>query len=77
MRNLFTLWRDLEDTYELDRGLRDWMIIHAFYSGLIMSSKSYLNKHSGKTFLELTIDDTHNLLDSFLLERKIKSNLEK
>jgi hypothetical protein len=55
-------------TPELNHGLRDWLIIHAFYSGLIMSSKSYLNKHSGKNFLELTTDDAHKLLDSLLLE---------
>jgi hypothetical protein len=42
-----------------------------------MSSKSYLNKQSGKTFLELTIDDAHNILDGLLLEHKIKSSLEK
>jgi hypothetical protein len=27
-------------TYELGHSLRDWMIIHSFYSGLTMSSKS-------------------------------------
>jgi hypothetical protein len=64
-------------TYEMDHGLRDWMIIHVFYSGLIMSSKSYLNKQSGKTFLELTTDDAYKLLDNLLLECKIKSSLEK
>jgi hypothetical protein len=53
------------------------MIIHAFYSGLIMSSKSYLNKQSGKNFLELTTDDALKLLDSLLLEHKIGSSLEK
>jgi hypothetical protein len=42
-----------------------------------MSSKSYLNKQSGKTFLELTTDNAHNLLDGLLLEHKIKSSLEK
>jgi hypothetical protein len=42
-----------------------------------MSSKSYLNKQSGKTFLELTTDNAHNLLDGLLLEQKIKSSLEK
>jgi hypothetical protein len=42
-----------------------------------MSSKSYLNKQSEKTFLELTTDNAHNLLDSILLEHKIKSSLEK
>jgi hypothetical protein len=52
------------------------MIIHAFYSGLIMSSMSHLNKQSGKNFLELTTDDAHKLLDSLLLEHKIRSSLE-
>jgi hypothetical protein len=57
-------------TYELNHGLRDWMIIHAFYSGVIMNSKSYLNKQIGKNFLELTTDDPQKLLDSLLLESK-------
>jgi hypothetical protein len=64
-------------TYEVEHSLRDWMIIHSFYSGLTMSSKSYLNKQSGKTFLELNTDDAHKLLDGLLLEHKIKSSLEK
>jgi hypothetical protein len=53
------------------------MIIHAFYSGLIMSSKSHLSKQSGKNFLKLNTFDDHKLLDSLLLERKIRSSLEK
>jgi hypothetical protein len=40
-------------------------------------TSSYLNKQSGKTFLELTTYNTHNLLDGLLLEHKIKSSLEK
>jgi hypothetical protein len=27
--------------YELDHGLRDWMLMHSFYCGLTMSSKPY------------------------------------
>jgi hypothetical protein len=40
--------------YELEHGLRDWMLLHSFYCGLTMSSKSYVNGQSGKTFMELT-----------------------
>jgi hypothetical protein len=42
-----------------------------------MISKSYLNKESGKSFLELTTNDAHKLIDILLLEHKIRSNLEK
>jgi hypothetical protein len=42
-----------------------------------MSSKSYLNKQCGKTFLDLTTNSAHILLDGLLLEHKIKSSLQK
>jgi hypothetical protein len=42
-----------------------------------MSCKSYLNKQSGKTFLDFTTNNAHILLDDLLLEYKIKISLEK
>jgi hypothetical protein len=63
--------------YELEHGLRDSMVMHSFYCGLTMRSKSYMNGQSGKTFMELTAANAHILLDSLLLENKIKISLEK
>jgi hypothetical protein len=57
--------------YELEHGLRDWMLMHSFYCGLKMSSKCYVNSHSGKTFMELSAANAHVLLDGLLLEKNI------
>jgi hypothetical protein len=56
---------------ELEHSHRDWMLIHSFYAGLTMSSKSYLNKQSGKTFLEHTANNAHILLDDLPLDTSI------
>jgi hypothetical protein len=53
------------------------MLMHSFYCGLTVSSKSYLNSQSGKTFLELTSTNAHILLYHFLLENKNKNNFKK
>jgi hypothetical protein len=37
-----------------------------------MSSKSYVNGQSEKTFMELTVSSTYILLDGLLLENKLK-----
>jgi hypothetical protein len=58
--------------YVLDHGLGDWMLMHSFYCGLTMSSKSYVNGQSEKTFMELTVSSTYILLDGLLLENKLK-----
>jgi hypothetical protein len=47
------------------------MLIHSLYSSLTMSYKSYLNKQSWKTFLELTTNNAQILIDGLLLEFKI------
>jgi hypothetical protein len=62
--------------YEQEHGLRDWMIMHTFYCGLSMNSKSYANYRSGKIFFELTIADAHILLDGLLLKEKIKISFD-
>jgi hypothetical protein len=65
---LFHAWeRPRGLAYELDHDLRDWMLMHSFYCGLTMSSKSYVNGQSGKTFMELTAANAHILLDGLLL----------
>jgi hypothetical protein len=66
------IFRGISDGRE--HGLRDWMIMHTFYSGLSTKSKSYVGLKSGKTFLELTAAEAQNLLDGLLLERKIHDN---
>jgi hypothetical protein len=61
--------------YGQEHGLRDWMIIRAFYLGLSTKSKSYVDLKSGKTILEHTTTEAQNLLDGILLERKIYDEL--
>jgi hypothetical protein len=64
--------------YEREHGLTYWMIMHTFYCGMSMNSKSYENYKSKKPFLELTTPaDAINLLDGLLLEKKVKISLDK
>lgn len=58
--------------YGTEHGLRDWMLMHTFYSGLTNSSKAYLDIESECTFMNLTAKNAYILLDGLLLEANTK-----
>ena len=56
--------------YGTEHGLRDWMLMHTFYSGLTNSSKAYLDIELECTFMNLTARSSYILSDGLLLEAK-------
>ena len=61
--------------YGIEHGLRDWMIIHTFYSSLTMRSISLLDNACGRSFMNLPPSEAHVLLDSMLIEIKINDSV--
>ena len=61
--------------YGTEHRLRDWMIIHTFYSSLTMRSISRLDNACGRSFMNLSPSEAHVLLDSMLIEIKINDSM--
>jgi hypothetical protein len=58
--------------FELVHGLRDWMLMYSFYCRLTMSSKSYVNGQSGKTFMNLLLPMLMFYLMVYYLKTRLK-----
>jgi hypothetical protein len=63
--------------YGTEHGLRDWMILHTFYSSLRMRSMALLDNECGKSFMNLKAYEAHIVLDGLLLDTKVGDSIRK
>jgi hypothetical protein len=44
-------------------GMEEWFIIQSFYHGLIRSAREHINAAAGGSFLTLSIEEAHQLVE--------------
>jgi hypothetical protein len=63
-------------TCNLEHGLRDYMLLYSFYSGLNQQSKHLLDKESDIRFLFNKPYDAFTMLDGMLVEENIYKSIK-
>jgi hypothetical protein len=63
--------------FGMEHGLRDWMLVHVFYKGLSDTSRTFLDDECESAFMNTNATNSLLLLDSLLVEVKIKKSFEK
>jgi hypothetical protein len=63
--------------FGMEHGLRDWMLVHVFYKGLSDTSRTFLDDECESAFMNTNTTNALLLLDSLLVEVKIKKSFEK